>query len=460
MDEDQLQRLVSLRRALAAGGTRVIDLFREWDVDLSGEIEKLEFTKAVRTFGGQFSEASQDDLGALFDTFDGDGGGTVSFKEMNRQLRAGADADLSGITVKDKFGKRVKVKLGAGEAGEIALAPTTAAPVSHEMRRKKGSALHGSERLEAREDGPTVQEQLRSILAQNAVRVIDLFRDWDEDQSGTITITEFRRAIGALGYEAPKADTQQLFDSFDLDGGGDISYSELNKALRKQAQIDDALKAGAAGEIVLESKNAMKRTTAERLANALAAQRDPDPWAALRRSSVAPSPRSRPQTSASASGSSRGGGGGAAAAVSPRSFKRAALLFAHHYAASSSAKSQSGGAGQVASDDVMDAVERHEAADRRREALGSRGFGEATRRRHEERRARTPAAPLPPQPSERALLSQLLGTNSEFGTYPPYVKPPGSPYGSMDPPPAKPLPFVDGFEVQPTKALRQPTRRA
>ena len=65
MDEDQLQRLVSLRRALAAGGTRVIDLFREWDVDLSGEIEKLEFTKAVRTFGGQFGEASQDDLGAL-----------------------------------------------------------------------------------------------------------------------------------------------------------------------------------------------------------------------------------------------------------------------------------------------------------------------------------------------------------------------------------------------------------
>jgi hypothetical protein len=32
-----------------------------------------------------------------------------------------------------------------------------------------------------------VQEQLRRVLASNAVRVIDLFREWDEDGDGKIT---------------------------------------------------------------------------------------------------------------------------------------------------------------------------------------------------------------------------------------------------------------------------------
>ena len=70
--------------------------------------------------------------------------------------------------------------------------------MSHEARRKKGSALHGSERLVASQEAGSVQTQLRSILKENAVRVIDLFRDWDDDRSGTITFKEFRRAIGAL----------------------------------------------------------------------------------------------------------------------------------------------------------------------------------------------------------------------------------------------------------------------
>ena len=47
----------------------------------------------------------------------------------------------------------------------------------------------------ASEGGPSVQEQLRAILNANAVRVIDLFRDWDEDESGRIDRTEFRKGL-------------------------------------------------------------------------------------------------------------------------------------------------------------------------------------------------------------------------------------------------------------------------
>ena len=56
-----------LRVTLALNRSRVIDLFRAWDADNSGRIDKFEFRKAVRTLG--FEEA-QEDVDAVFDSFD------------------------------------------------------------------------------------------------------------------------------------------------------------------------------------------------------------------------------------------------------------------------------------------------------------------------------------------------------------------------------------------------------
>ena len=43
--------------------------------------------------------------------------------------------------------------------------------------------------------------QLRNMLSKNAVRVIDLFREWDEDGDGTVSKKEFRKAMPLLGLE-------------------------------------------------------------------------------------------------------------------------------------------------------------------------------------------------------------------------------------------------------------------
>ena len=47
----------------------------------------------------------------------------------------------------------------------------------------------------------SVQQQLRRILRANAVRVIDLFRQWDEDMNGVVSKAEFREALPQLGCE-------------------------------------------------------------------------------------------------------------------------------------------------------------------------------------------------------------------------------------------------------------------
>ena len=92
-----------------------------------------------------------------------------------------------------------------------------------------------------------VQEQLREVLTANAVRVIDLFREWDEDQDGTVSKKEFRRAMPLLGLEVPRAEVDALFDSWDPDGSGSLTLKELDKKLRRGAevQLDDKLKARA-----------------------------------------------------------------------------------------------------------------------------------------------------------------------------------------------------------------------
>ena len=125
---------------------------------------------------------------------------------MYKHLRAGANVDLSQRQVKDKLGNMLDLNLKAGAAGEIQMPAER--KIAHKQRRKRGAALHGSERLVANVDGsgPSVRDQLYAILKKNAMRVIDLFRDWDEDGNGMITFSEFRRAISTLGYEAEEAD--------------------------------------------------------------------------------------------------------------------------------------------------------------------------------------------------------------------------------------------------------------
>ena len=79
----------------------------------------------------------------------------------------------------------------------------------------------------------SVAHQLRSVLKENAVRVVDLFREWDEDGDGTISRREFAKVMPVLGIKVSKQDMDELFALFDPDGSGLIDYSELNELLRQ-----------------------------------------------------------------------------------------------------------------------------------------------------------------------------------------------------------------------------------
>ena len=77
----------------------------------------------------------------------------------------------------------------------------------------------------------TVAEQLGAALKANAGRVIDLFRGRDTDGDGEVSRKEFHKAMPLLGFEASKKDIDELFDTWDSDGGGSLDFKELRRIL-------------------------------------------------------------------------------------------------------------------------------------------------------------------------------------------------------------------------------------
>ena len=98
-----------------------------------------------------------------------------------------------------------------------------------EEKRKKNTGILGN--VDFDEDQP-LGEQLKSALTKNAIRVLDLFREWDANGDGEVSKREFREAMPKLGFILPTKVIDDLFDQHDPDGSGVMDFKELQKMLR------------------------------------------------------------------------------------------------------------------------------------------------------------------------------------------------------------------------------------
>ena len=203
-----------LRAFLGSHWVRVIDLLHEWDEDDSGYVDKREFRKALPALGLAVDKATIDNM---FDTLDSDGSGQLSLEELNRTLRPGANVELdaalqNGAMGAIELGRENKIGLRTGHAGNT----------SHLV----GMSLSPDSKV-------PLHVQIQRALSKNYARVIDLFHEWDEDGSGTVSRREFRQVLPLLGLRLERAQADQLFDAFDEDHSGELDYHELRRKLRK-----------------------------------------------------------------------------------------------------------------------------------------------------------------------------------------------------------------------------------
>ena len=212
----------SLRDALARSSERVCDLFRKWDEDKNGKVDKHEFTRAMKALGFHLPD---DEIGKVFDSLDDDHSGMIEYKELNAMLRKGTGSDLA---------KR-NLQRGGAASNRSRGAKLTARNLNANFGISRVAALPPMVKLDPT-NGKSVVEQLKNILDENSVKLVDVFREWDADGNGAIDKKEFRAAVAALGYDVPKKDLNILFDELDDSGDGFIEYEELKKALRNYKQ--------------------------------------------------------------------------------------------------------------------------------------------------------------------------------------------------------------------------------
>lgn len=75
---------VQLTTILSKNMVRVIDLFREWDSDGSGAVDRSEFRNGMQALG---LYAPSEEVDALFSSWDPDGSGSLEISEMSKILR-------------------------------------------------------------------------------------------------------------------------------------------------------------------------------------------------------------------------------------------------------------------------------------------------------------------------------------------------------------------------------------
>lgn len=221
-DGDEEFVIAALRSALAHQHARVMDLFTKWDDDGSGEISLFEFRGGLALLG---LDASLSVATTIFNSFDVDHNGKIDYTEMVHALKQSASNHSTDHGHGEKAAAAASLQRTHLRTG-----------LSSPRRSIIGSSLP-STRIDKRE--LTVKERLRRALAANFARVIDLFREWDDDHNGSIDNAEFYRAMAQLGLTSERSHANELFNTFDVDGDGIITLSEMDMALRPQPEPPD-----------------------------------------------------------------------------------------------------------------------------------------------------------------------------------------------------------------------------
>ena len=213
----------SLREALTRSSQRVVDLFKQWDEDNSGSVDRREFHRAIRALGFDVTQAESDDV---FGSLDENGSGKVEYKELHAMLRASSGSE----------GTKANLARGASRISQgdySKMGKLTAKNVNQNYRSARVSVLPPTVKLELHPD-KSMQEQIVEILKQHSIKLVSLFNEWDDDANGALNKKELRQGIAALGYEVPKKEVDELFESMNENGDGFIEFEEFKRALSER----------------------------------------------------------------------------------------------------------------------------------------------------------------------------------------------------------------------------------
>ena len=153
---------------------------------------------------------------------------SVAFSMAERRLRGerrktsvvrrGSKADMPAISLRGPLSRTITDEMAATRPSPFGTTLALADDVAGEVSDSEETFAAGM--LQKAMDFET-----RALRNDHTLNLHD----------GTISKSEFARAVPAPGIEGPEADA--LFDSFDPDGSGTIEYTELSMLPRRQVRV-------------------------------------------------------------------------------------------------------------------------------------------------------------------------------------------------------------------------------
>lgn len=184
------QKLQQKSTAHSSEETVLLKAFKYFDLNNSGTVEPREWIQAIERLG--VTSIGQDVIASLFSVYDVDRSGSLDYKEFSGSIFTGASPAGRSATAGNVYVDY--------QAAEDAL------------------------------------ENLRTKLASRGARgIIGLgkqFRIMDDDNSRSVDLYEFTKAIKDYRVDIAEGDIQLIYTAIDRDGSGSVDYDEFLRAVR------------------------------------------------------------------------------------------------------------------------------------------------------------------------------------------------------------------------------------
>lgn len=234
-----------LRKALRAETIyiRLIDLFRKFDTNQSGDVDKQEFVAAVLATVGP--RCTKELAAKLFLEFDVDGSGMISYKELRDTLKA-VDQKLAKVTIA-KPDLPAKLQARKGEILQLyeqfERQNLESGPLSLGTSSVQMPSFAEVLRLKYPRDSKEVLAQLQKYVQQHTsakeaaseakIREGDmaLIASLDTDGNGSISISEFMGLCKLTGLG--KAHMRRKFREKDCGNAGELNQHQMREILEE-----------------------------------------------------------------------------------------------------------------------------------------------------------------------------------------------------------------------------------
>ncbi|KAL4465956.1 hypothetical protein ABPG74_004193 [Tetrahymena malaccensis] len=197
-EKELKQRLTQKSTSHSSDEAVLLKSFKYFDLDNSGNVDQSEFIKVVEKIG--IPIFNKQDFIDLFNYYDVNGDGRLDYKEFSAMIFGYSTA----VTRKDS-------------------------PKKPSSMKRANDYFQGH----TQQDAVTrFQEKLRSRGATGILGIARQFKIFDDDNSRTLDIQEFTKAVRDFRVDLTEQEIQDVFDYFDRNRDNVINYDEFLLGIR------------------------------------------------------------------------------------------------------------------------------------------------------------------------------------------------------------------------------------